>query len=417
MTLTSETIRPITTRIVHLLQTRCVSLNGQEVDWAALFSGAQRDLEASASPAELERRVVGVLEGSGLSHVAFFHDTAQHVPARYAICATFMESDTSDGPLWMFQDVHEGGPAHDAGIRPGDFLLAIDHAAVKPPASPRFCLGQDAVATVRRIKGPDRRLTLALPKADLHKKGKGTPPMALPTAVTSRLVADGVGYVRVAFFPGASGQPFAGAFDRAVALLDGCERLIIDLRGNLGGFVGALRLMSYLTPDRVPVGYSLTRQGRAKGLQPDKLPALDRLPEGTLDKLAMLYRFRVRHRDRSVRLVTEGLGPKRFQGRIVMLVNEHTASAAEMVVGFASERRLATLVGVRTAGQVLGGANFAVGHNFTLRLPAAAWHTWDGRTLEGCGISPHVTVRLDAAAMATGTDTQFQSALQTALAL
>jgi C-terminal processing protease CtpA/Prc len=88
-----------------------------------------------------------------------------------------------------------------------------------------------------------------------------------------------------------------------------------------------------------------------------------------------------------------------------------------MVAGFASERRLATLVGVRTAGQVLGGANFAVGHNFTLRLPAAAWHTWDGRTLEGCGVSPHVTVHLDVVAMATGTDTQFQAALQTALAL
>ena len=417
MTLTAATIRPITTRIVHLLQTRCVSLNGQEVDWAGLFSSAQRDLEASTSPAEFERRVSSVLEGSGLSHVAFFHDTAQHVPARYAISATFMESDTSNGSLWMFQDVHEGGPAHDAGIRPGDFLLAVDDAVVKPPALPRFHLGQDAVATVRRVEGPDRRLTITLPKTNARKKSKGTPPMAVPTAVTSRVLADGVGYVRVAFFPGASGQPFAGAFDRAVVSLDACERLIIDLRGNLGGFVGALRLMSYLTPDRVPVGYSLTRQGRAKGLQPDQLPALDRIPERTLDKLAMLYRFKIRHRDRSVRLVTEGLGPKPFHGRIVMLVNEHTASAAEMVAGFASERRLATLVGVRTAGQVLGGANFAVGHNFTLRLPAAAWHTWDGRALEGRGVSPHVTVRLDAAAMATGTDTQFQSALQTALPL
>jgi C-terminal processing protease CtpA/Prc len=317
----------------------------------------------------------------------------------------------------MFQDVHEGGPAHDAGIRPGDFLLAVDDAVFKPPALPLFHLGQDVVATVRRIEGPDRRLTITLPKADARKKSKGTPPMAVPTSVTSRMLAEGIGYVRVAFFPGASGQPFAGTFDRAVASLDLCERLIIDLRGNLGGFVGALRLMSFLTPDRVPVGYSLTRQGRANSLQPDKLPALDRIPERTLDKLAMLYRFKIRHRDRSVRLVTEGLGPKPFHGRIVMLVNQHTASAAEMVAGFAFERRLATLVGTRTAGQVLGGANFAVGHNFTLRLPAAAWHMWDGRTLEGSGVSPHVTVRLDVAAMATGIDTQFQSALQTVLAL
>lgn len=415
MTLTAETIRSLTSRIVHLLETKCISLNGSEVDWRGLFSSAQHDLEACTSPADFERSVSRVLESGGLSHVAFFGGTPQHVPARYAVCATFSEVETSDGPLWMFQDVHEGGPAHQAGARPGDFLLAIDGTAARPPVLPRFHLGQDALVNVRRLDGPDRQLTIALPKPDPRKNGKGTPPMAVPTAVTSRMLTDGIGYVRVAFFPGASGQPFAGEFDRAVASLGpSCERLIIDLRGNLGGFVGALRLMSYLTPARVPVGYSLTRHGRAKGLQPDQLPALDRLPQSTLDKLVMLYRFKIRHRDRSVRLVTEGLGPRPFHGHIVMLVNEHTASAAEMVAGFASERRLATLVGMRTSGQVLGGANFAVGHNFTLRLPAAAWHTWQGRTLEGDGVTPEVVAPLHSTALATGADSQLDEATRVA---
>ena len=412
MTLTADTIRPLTNQIVHLLETKCISLNGSEVDWRALFSSAQRELEACTSPAEFERHVSRVLQGGGLSHVAFFGSTGQDVPARYAVCATFAEVNTSDGPLWMFQDVHEGGPAHQAGALPGDFLLAIDDTPAKPPVPPRFHLGKDALVNVRRLDGPERPLTITLPKPDPRKNGKGTPPMAVPTAVTSRPLADGVGYVRVAFFPGASGQPFAGAFDLAInSLGPSCERLIIDLRGNLGGFVGALRLMSYLTPDRVPVGYSLTRQGRGKGLRPDQLPALDRLPEGTLDKLAMLYRFKIRHRDRSVRLVTEGLGPKPFHGRIVMLVNEHTASAAEMVAGFSAERQLATLIGMRTSGQVLGGANFSIGHNFTLRLPAAAWHTWDGRTLEGHGVSPTIAVPLDHGHLAAGVDRQLEAAL------
>ena len=74
-----------------------------------------------------------------------------------------------------------------------------------------------------------------------------------------------------------------------------------------------------------------------------------------------------------------------------MLINEHTASATEMVAGFAVEHRLATLVGVRTAGQVLGGVNSPVGLTFTLRLPllhgtrgkdghwkAAAWRLRSG---------------------------------------
>jgi len=87
--------------------------------------------------------------------------------------------------------------------------------------------------------------------------------MAVPTAVTGRLLADGVGSDRVAFFPGASGQPFAREFDRAIVhsvrLANVCSSIF---EANLGGFVGALRLMSYLTPDRLPVGYIVTRQGR-----------------------------------------------------------------------------------------------------------------------------------------------------------
>jgi C-terminal processing protease CtpA/Prc len=109
-----------------------------------------------------------------------------------------------------------------------------------------------------------------------------------------------------------------------------------------------------------------------------------------------------------------GLGTKPFHGCAVMLVNEHTASAAEMVAGFASERRLATIVGTCTSGQVLGGANFSVGHDFMLRLPAAVWHTWDGRTLEGCGVEPDITAAVDPVALAAGCDTQLETALEAA---
>ena len=56
-----------------------------------------------------------------------------------------------------------------------------------------------------------------------------------------------------------------------------------------------------------------------------------------------------------------GLGPQKFHGRAVLLVNQHTASAAEMMTGFVKENRLATIVGTRTAGEVLGGKVFKVG--------------------------------------------------------
>ncbi len=65
-----------------------------------------------------------------------------------------------------------------------------------------------------------------------------------------------------------------------------------------------------------------------------------------------------------------------------MLVNEHTLSAGEMVAAFAQENGLARIVGTRTGGQVLGCANFPVGHAFVLRFPAAGWYTWRGAIVE-----------------------------------
>ena len=382
-------------KIIHLMETKCISLDGAHHNWRGMFAASLDDICSSRTQQEFEARVSEVLNRGGISHVAFFHESGQRAPARYAINATFMATDEAP-PRWMFQDVHEGGPAYAAGIRPGDILLEADGQQVRPPAMPPLSLGVDADLLIEGVDGQRRCVTVVLPKADPSRRKGGTPPMAQPTAVTARLLEDGVGYIKVAFFPGANGQRFARELDAALGSMPTCDRLIIDLRGNLGGFVGSLRLMSYLTPDRVPIGYSMTRTGQDRGLQKEQLVCLDRLPSTTLDTLKMALRFKVLHRDRSVRLTTEGLGPKPFHGRVVMLINEHTASAAEMVAAFASEHRLATLVGSQTSGQVLGGANFAVGDGFFVRLPAAGWYTWRGGMVEGVGVAPDVCVRVDA---------------------
>jgi C-terminal processing protease CtpA/Prc len=97
-----------------------------------------------------------------------------------------------------------------------------------------------------------------------------------------------------------------------------------------------------------------------------------------------------------------------------MLVNEHTLSAGEMVAVFAQQNRLATIVGTRTGGQVLGGGNFAVGHGFTIRFPAAAWYRSDGATVEGLGASPDIQATLSIGELFGGRDTQLETAINIA---
>src|SRR5258705_9216068 len=151
-TFTQSEARTITANIVRLLDTKCIHLDGRDPAWRQLFTQRGQDLENSTSALEFERTVNELLTQGGLSHVAFFHETGNRAPARYAINATFARvgSDNGIGPGWIFQDVHEGGPAHNAGIRPGDILVTVNGEVVTPPALPTFALGNDAVVTVHR---------------------------------------------------------------------------------------------------------------------------------------------------------------------------------------------------------------------------------------------------------------------------
>src|SRR5204863_9425457 len=108
-------------------------------------------------------------------------------------------------------------------------------------------------------------------------------------------------------------------------------------------------------------------------------------------------------RDRP-RSVATWVGSQPFHGRTVILIDEFSHSAAEMVAAFAKDNQLAVLAGNRTAGEVLGGANFRVGNGYYLRMPITGWYTWQGKCIEGTGVSPDVAVDVDLAALARGED-------------
>ena len=147
--------------------------------------------------------------------------------------------------------------------------------------------------------------------------------------------------------------------------------------------------MSLLVPDRRLIGYSLTRLGRDRKKNASELPAIRRLPASKLELLPLAIRFKLVNRDRSFRLFTEGLGSRRFHGRVVVLVNEYTRSAAEMIAAFARNEGVAHVVGTRTPGEVLGAANFHVGSDYRLRIPITAWYTGKDQLIEGGGVEPH----------------------------
>ena len=110
-------------------------------------------------------------------------------------------------------------------------------------------------------------------------------------------------------------------------------------------------------------------------------------------------------------LQTEGLWKKPFRGRIVLLVNRHTASAAEMIVAFARENNLETIIGEKTAGRLLSATSMKVSNGFRLALPTGAYYTWKGTVLEGTPIEPDQTINFDWRERRLGADRQLDDAI------
>jgi len=406
MNLSRQDRETIFKKVCRLVETRHFNPKLNGVDWHSLTETRADRILQIEEPEEFEKEIHELVSQLKTSHTGFFHQSARRIPARFAINATFQPYQASDGERWMFLDVHEGGPAHAAGIEPGDLLMALNGEEIRPPAPPMFRMGEPIKIAVQRRDGTELPSTLAVP----NPKSKDRP-MAVPRAISFSKLPDGIGSVKATMFPGAVGIDVARDITNAIRELADCTRLIVDLRGNTGGGIGGLRLMSYLTPHKLPVGYSLTKRLAEKGYDKEKLPRFGRIPsrKSALPWLVLRYAFM----DKSIVVVTEGLGPQKFHGRIVLLVNQHTTSAGEMIAAFAKENNLATIVGTATAGRLLTGSVFKIGHGYILGLPVAAYLTWQGALLEGKGVSPHIAVDLPSEALQQGRDIQMEKAIET----
>jgi hypothetical protein len=174
--------------------------------------------------------------------------------------------------------------------------------------------------------------------------------------------------------------------------------------------------MSLLTPEKIPVGFAPGKRwaGRDLAKEKNKFSRFGSIPSSkkALWLLALRYLPSLITKSPIV-LESEGHGSQSYQGNVVLLVDRHTASAAEMVTIFAKENRLATIVGEKTAGRLLSATSVKVGHGFRLALPTGAYYTWSGTALEGSPIEPDVVIEFDWQDRRRGNDRQFDTALKT----
>ena len=265
----------------------------------------------------------------------------------------------------LVRSVTRDGPGDKAGVLAGDVITAVDGVSIagegRETASDRI-RGEEGTKVALTLLGEDgasRDVTCT--RATLHN-----------ASAQGRLLDNKVGYVQLSNFYSGSADSFQAEVD---ALLEqGAESLLIDLRGDPGGYVSELeQILDYL------------------------------LPEGPV------FTHKPRWWFKSVYVSDENC----VDLPMAVLVNQHSYSAAELLAAQLRESVDAPIVGERTSGKGYSQLPFPLANGGGAGLSTAAYCTGSGHSLIGEGIVPDVELSLpEGAALGGEDDVQLKAALE-----
>lgn len=299
------------------------------------------------------------------------------------------------GPDWVVTEVDPMSDARRQGLRPGEVLIS-------DPAVIRGALGSQEAVRVRGCDEVERMVTIRRERA-------GWPPVNPGFRWSTYAAAPGrnVGYLRVDRFDDGAAE----LADQAMAALKDTDGLVIDLRWNSGGNASALRLASYFTDSAAPGLVLLSRAyldrlGHAP--TPADILAAPRVDRPYTDE-AVLAGLAANGGGEA--LWTEDLGERRYGKPVVVLIGENTGSAAEGFAWLMKLKTHAVLVGRRTAGALLSGEDFDLGHGWTITVPTAGIWGPDGQNYGDKAVQPDAIVPTSRADLCGGRDPELQAGM------
>lgn len=259
-----------------------------------------------------------------------------------------MEVSIKDGIITVVAPL-KGSPAQKAGILPGDKLIYIDDTPT---------IGLSIDESIKLIKGP-KGSTVRL---SVMREGKEEPVVVsvvrdvirIPTLETEMLPGN-VFVVRLYNFTGTAEQSFRQAMQQYIQ--SGSEKLIIDVRGNPGGYLdAAVDIASWFLPSGSVV-----------------------VTEQFNDDKNNVFR-------------SKGYAGVPRNSKIVVLIDEGSASASEILAGALREYERATLIGKQTFGKGSVQEYMRTSAQTSLKVTVAEWLTPLGNSISKDGLSPDIEV-------------------------
>ena len=244
----------------------------------------------------------------------------------------------------------DGTPAANAGLMPGDRIVKIDGELTR---------GITLIEAVKKLRGkPKTSVTLTIFRegdAELKEVALERAVITIESVREASLLEHNIGYIRLSDFREKTTDGLAGAVKRLKE--QGMDSFILDLRNNPGGLLDVAGSVSEL--------FLLRNQ------------------------LIVSTKGRLRNQNQVMRSRTTGLVSDL---PMVVLINEGSASASEIVAGAIQDHHRGIVMGTKSHGKASVQTIFPLKDGSALRLTTSKYFTPSGRSIHGQGILPDVEV-------------------------
>jgi len=266
-----------------------------------------------------------------------------------------IEVTLEDGFIKVISPI-DGTPAAKGGLMAGDLIVRLDDTPVKD-------LGlREAVDRMRGKPGTDIYLTVIRKGETKPLKLKLTRAIINVQSVTSKMLEDGYGYIRIAQFQSETGSELVKELKNLQKNNKKLKGVILDLRNNPGGILEA------------------SVQTASAFLDKDKLP---------YEKVIVFTKGRTS----SSQIKEKASGKDLTNGTpMVVMVNGGSASASEIVAGALQDYKRAIILGTQTFGKASVQTVLPLKDQRGIKLTTALYYTPSGRSIQARGIVPDIIV-------------------------
>ncbi len=289
-----------------------------------------------------------------------FESFNQMLDPEFCGIGVIVTKETDEQPLFV-QSAIENSPAFKAGITTGDRITKVNDISL---------VGLTIEEATKMIKGEEgSELTVTILKGDSDSERKiwlTRQKIEVPIIYTEML-ENNIGYISLSTFSEGSGNKFTTEMDKLIS--EGAESLIFDLRGNGGGYSVEAEIIANALLPKNSVVYSIVSKT-------EQTETITTTVDGTDIPL-------------------------------VLLVDENSASASEIVAGAIKENNRGKLVGKTTFGKALVQTVIPNSSGSALKVTIARYFTPNGTDIQETGIIPDYEIDIK-----TPDDEQLQFAIE-----